>query len=80
MAPNSTQSARPTSPTTSCLSGTSAGFHRARALGFFVLVGMPILAVVAVLIEEIRGRDWTFVAVALVVLGLIGYSAYSVLH
>ena len=43
---------------------------------FFVLVAMPIVAVVAVLIEEIRSRDWTFVGAALVVLGLIAYSIF----
>ena len=43
---------------------------------FFVLVAMPIVAVVAVLIEEIRGRDWTFVGAALIVLGLIAYSIF----
>ena len=43
---------------------------------FFVLVAMPIVAVVTVLIEEIRGGDWTFVGATLVVLGLIAYSIF----
>lgn len=43
---------------------------------FIVLVAMPIVAVVAVLIEELRGRDWTFAGATLVVLGLLAYSIF----
>jgi peptidoglycan/LPS O-acetylase OafA/YrhL len=43
---------------------------------FFVLVAMPIAAVIVVLIEEIRGGDWTFVGATFVVLGLIAYSIF----
>ena len=51
--------------------GLSMMFFRG---AFFVLVAMPIVAVVAVLIEEIRNRDWTFVAAALIVLALIAWN------
>ena len=43
---------------------------------FVVLVAMPIVGVVAVLIEEIRGRDWTFVGATVLVLGLLAYSIF----
>lgn len=43
---------------------------------FFVLVAMPIVAVIAVLLEEVRRRDWTFAAATVVVLGLIAYSIF----
>jgi hypothetical protein len=41
---------------------------------FWVLLAMPVVNVLAVLLEEIRGRDWTFVAIALVVTALIAWS------
>ena len=42
-----------------------------------VLIGIPILNVVAMLAEEIRRRDWTFMWLAATVLGLL---AYNILH
>ena len=39
-----------------------------------VLITLPIINVIMVLVEEIRRRDWTFVALAVGVLGLIGYT------
>ena len=51
--------------------GSSMTLFRA---AFVVLVAMPIVAVVVVLIEEVRRREWTFVGTALLVLGLIAYS------
>jgi hypothetical protein len=39
-----------------------------------LLITVPIVNVVMVLAEEIRRRDWAFVALALGVLGLIGWT------
>jgi hypothetical protein len=61
--------------------GGSAGLSmRFFSAAFVVLVAMPILAVVAVLIEEIRGRDWTFVGAAGFVLALIAFSILQTLQ
>lgn len=42
-----------------------------------VLIGLPVLNVVAMLAEEIRRRDWTFMWLAATVLGLL---VYNILH
>ena len=55
--------------------GPSMTFFRG---AFFVLVAMPIVAVMAVLIEEMRSRDWTFVGATFVVLGLIAYNVLKI--
>lgn len=51
--------------------GLSAALFQAT---FCLLLAMPVVNVLAVLLEEIRGRDWTFVAIALVVTALIAWS------
>ena len=45
-------------------------FHMA----FFLLVAVPLVSVAAVLLEEIRGRDWPFVGAALLVVALVTYA------
>lgn len=42
--------------------------------GSGVLLAIPVLNVVAALLEEVGRRDWPFVAAALVVLALVAYS------
>jgi hypothetical protein len=39
-----------------------------------VLITLPVINVIMVMVEEIRRRDWAFVALAVGVLGLIGYT------
>ena len=48
---------------------------RLLAAAFVMLVTMPVLNVVAVLIEEIERREWLFVGCALVVLALLAWRA-----
>ena len=42
-----------------------------------LLITLPIVNVVLVLLTEIRRRDWAFVGLALLVLGLIGWAIAS---
>ena len=47
------------------------------AMGCAVLVVMPVVAVFLVLAEEVRRRDWLFVAAAVVVIALIAYTTFD---
>ena len=42
--------------------------------GCAILLALPVISVVSALIEEMRRRDWPFVAAALLVLVLLAYS------
>jgi uncharacterized membrane protein len=42
--------------------------------GCAILLALPVLSVISALIEEIRRRDWPFVAAAFLVLALLAYS------
>ena len=42
-----------------------------------LLMALPVAQLVAVLIDEVRGRDWAFAALACGVLVLIGYAVIS---
>ena len=42
-----------------------------------LLMALPVAQLVVVLIEEVRGRDWGFAALAGVVLVLVGYAVIS---
>jgi hypothetical protein len=54
------------------LNHTSAA-GRLLQLGCGLLVAVPIVNLVAVMLEEVRGRDWGFVAAAAVVLAMVAY-------
>jgi len=41
------------------------------------LLAMPVVNVLAVLAEEVRRRDWSFVALAIGVLALLGWAVVS---
>ena len=47
------------------------------AVVFGLLVALPVVNVVAILIEEVRRRDWAFVVAAVVVIGLIAYGVFD---
>lgn len=47
---------------------------RVFALTCGLLMVLPIVNVLAVLVDEIRRRDWVFVMVAAAILGLVAYS------
>ena len=57
------------------ISGDVATGVRLLQAAFVMLVAMPVLNVVAVLIEEIERREWVFVMCAIVVLALIAWWA-----
>ena len=38
------------------------------------LLSLPVVNVIAILVEEIRRRDWSFVIAALLVLALLGFN------
>jgi uncharacterized membrane protein len=41
---------------------------------FWLLVAMPIVSLIAVLIDEMRRRDWMFVAATLAVIAIVAWS------
>ena len=58
------------------------GSEAARTLlltGIAALVIMPVINVLAALAEEIRRRDWAFVAAALAVLAILAYNVAKTL-
>ena len=42
-----------------------------------LLMALPVAQLAAVIVDEVRGRDWGFAALACVVLVLIGYAVAS---
>ena len=58
-------------------SGSRAASSGVLAVVFGLLVALPVVNVIAILIEEVRRRDWPFVAAALVVIGLIAYGVFD---
>ena len=70
------------------VAGLAAGFllHRIGQTGAATLVlaatcalliALPVVNVITVLIEEVRRKDWTFVALAIAVLALIAFTIAS---
>jgi hypothetical protein len=47
--------------------------ERLLQLGCGLLIAVPIVNLIAVMLEEVRGRDWGFVAAAAVVLAIVAY-------
>jgi hypothetical protein len=55
--------------------GSSAAGLGVLTAVFGLLIILPAVNVVAILVEEARSREWVFVVMALVVLGMLGYRA-----
>ena len=58
-------------------SGSRAASSGVLAVVFGLLVALPVVNVIAILIEEVRRRDWPFVVAAIAVIGLIAYGVFD---
>lgn len=63
------------------IAGVAAHFARQSSTSRFILIAtigtllsLPVVNVIAILVEEIRRRDWSFVIAALLVLALLGFN------
>lgn len=56
------------------LARQSAASHTVIIATITILVSLPVINVAAILAEEIRKRDWSFVVVTIAVLALLGFN------
>ena len=57
--------------------GQPVGSRAIFALIFGLLIALPLVNVAAILLEEVRRRDWVFAGIAVVVLTVLAYRIFA---